>query len=570
MTEKEVVMRLTFDSTKAAQGMKQVAEATQKAGQAARQTQQQFNAAQVAAERMARDRREDAVRAYMAAADPERYGKSVPAARPVRQLDQMADNSGALRFVRPLFAASAALSLGSGAARGVQDIAGRDLGVGRTIDSVASAALDAVPILGQLTSSLRQFGEVISGLAGEVAGQRFLTETHAIGLAGVGRMAEVRRGGRLRQEAFARGATDAGIAARGAAAYRDSLTPDVLASYRPRPLPGIADAQTGAARQAADQARAALAEAEERLAARRGEYDAAPERDIMRRAQGDWEWADFQARQGRSMARRATGELQRSGGFLGGVFSNSLSIVSGLAEWQRNQNRRADAAAGQGWAERQQTEANAAAQQYNAAQADLEKRRGAVADAEKEAAKARLDYEAKILDIRRNQLSLLETEVEKGRSGAVASGMAAPGDTAQIRAAVEQAQKYGFASLTQRQKGLVASDPDAADYARQQAEALGRNDPDRQAIRVALGKQDLWVQEESANGMRDAINADQAAVNAAYQKTIGDSMQTFRNDVVDAIAEAIAMALGNIRGDVAQAIERKMQDRAIGGQAGGG
>jgi hypothetical protein len=330
-------------------------------------------------------------------------------------------------------------------------------------------------------------------------------------------------------------------------------------------MPGIADEGTGAARAAADQARFALAEAEERLAARRGEYDNAPERGVMSRSYDGWEWASGQATAGRRMAGRAARELQKSPGFF-----HTGGVRAGFDEVGLNNDREADVATGQGWAERHQAEANAAATQYNQAQQDLEKKRGSVADAEKEAAKARYDYETKILDIRRNQLSIVEKEVEKGRAGAVASGMAAPGDTAQIRAAVEQGQKYGWGTLTQRQKGMVASDPDAADWARQQSEAAGRNDPDRQGIRRALGKQELWVEEETANARRDAIAGDEADANARYKKTIGDSAMAMRDELVTAIADAITLSLQNIRQDVLNAVEKKQQDRVVGAQQAGG
>lgn len=161
-------------------------------------------------------------------------------------------------------------------------------------------------------------------------------------------------------------------------------------------------------------------------------------------------------------------------------------------------------------------------------------------------------YEAGVaaLDVQRNRLDLLRQEEEFGKSAARAFGLMSEGDKQAIVEAARQAKEAGIDSLTQEQKGGLASNPATRDFQARLAEERGRNDPRLRELNEITGDRGLGNVEAERRNLEQEIARESAELTARFKESLATVMTESAKDLSDALLQVMKSSITQVVNDI--------------------
>ena len=539
----EVTLALTFDD-QASKGLGGVADKAAAVEASAKKAQKQLTDLQEAHRRLATNDREARIRGHMDRAEAFRE-HSQWQAQPWYARSPI---SPGMRGAYGVAAGAAAVGLG-GLGLGATEIQARQtaaalghrgqVGYGETLAALTDKVIDAVPVIGDFTRSLRQGISELANWSSTIAGlrarQSMADIRHPALMTSLGAAA----GGAMQLDALGAGAAAARISAEGAAAFAGGMTPAQLASYRPRGYTLFDEpAGMGGLRFARDRAEA------EAAAARRNEAERAWGAEAALGEAG--EAGEIEGVWGRAAQRRsaAAAEAQKQVGWRIGPWGK------GAAERAAEAN--AAAIKGNQGAELAGADAQAARDRARQ-QADLLQGAGVNrAEAEARAFAAQTG-------VMRGELGWRESVIANTRSGLIASGAESQADTAGLL----QLAKIGRANwdaLSNAQKSQLLADPRTGQHFQKVAQEAGAANPFDQELRQMFPTPfgaGLGEQEKGRDRLADEIARRDAQQDANRNKAVADALDQHLGKISTLIVKAVERMAGNVERQVNDALERQ-------------
>jgi hypothetical protein len=410
--------------------------------------------------------------------------------------------TGLSRLLMPLFLAHAAGQVFEGAGRGFEDVArGQPTTYADALATVTRRMAEGIPIIGGFVQGIESMVDVFRGKTSRTAaavefGGASSRQLDLLGFAGITRTTAT-------DQIFdlSRHGGDLAASSAGAQAFAASLTPEMLASFRPTGPLGDVQSGVGQAEYRRRTTAAAAAEATELARRRRADVDAAG---------------------------AGIGQLEARGGDLRTALNRRLYTTSdALAETRSDSASLAQQLA--------QNELALAKQRE-----DVQKRINDLTKAEGDASRARLDAKRAEIDVDRARLAVQEQDINRVRGGTIQAGLRSPLEN---QADLELARflRANPDGGSPEQLARLRGNPIFAPFIDQLGLDRGNRDPAvQEAVRQfgGLGGQNLPEAEAERNRIMDDLTKRLAAASADAARDISKVFGDQFDKLIDVIVKA--------------------------------